>query len=279
MSTPASPTFEKPVLLRFHYAEPGRGSGPITYSFAHPTPQQAIGEIHPLEEPPSSPPVPPDQGLEVLFIPAAFRDDSRWKEGTREWLMAARGSAETLAVRAGELYAQWRPARAVVIAPAHGALAAIESVVDYSYHEAALQQLEATIAGSWSAAEADIPLAYAITRRDLENDRQIGQRMRGVLQSRLNLGRLEPRLLRPAPRLPPAARDLGEALREAALCEDRVETADGQIEAQEYIYELTSQRIGEHRHARQGFILETIIIILLTVEVVLMIGAILLGLE
>jgi len=278
MSATVIPTFDKPCLLSFSYAAPSQESRPLAFTFAHPVPRQAVGQIQPIEEAPATPPLRSDEGFEILFIPPAIRDDSRWKEGARVWLIAAPGSAETVAVRSGEVSAQWRPARAVIIAPAHQALAAIESVIDFSYHEAALQQIEAAIAGSWSAAEADAPLAYAITALSSESDRQIGERMRGVLQSRLHLGRLEPHVLRPAGHLPPAARDLGEALREAALCEDRLETADGQIETQEYIYELTSQRIGEHRHARQGFVLETVIIILLGVEVVLMIAQILLSL-
>ena len=98
--------------------------------------------------------------------------------------------------------------------------------------------------------------------------------MQAVLQSRMQLSRIEPHVLRPAQHLPPAARVLGESLREATLCEERLETADGQIETQEYVYELASQRLGEHRHARKGFMLETIIIILLAAEVLLMIGEI-----
>ena len=118
--------------------------------------------------------------------------------------------------------------------------------------------------------EADASLTYVVTPGDLKNDAQIGKRMQTVLGSRLQLSRIEPRLLRPDPSLPLFARQLGEALREAVLCEDRVDAADGQIETQQYVYELASQRLGEHRHARQSFVLEVIIIILLALEAILM---------
>lgn len=264
-------TLEKPTLLGFRYAAPGPHRHPVAFSFLHPTPQEAIGQILAIDEAPSPPAALPGQGVEILFIPSDFKSDARSKDFARQWLAGDPAAAEATAVKTGDILVSWKPSRAVVIAPARGALAVIQSIVDFAYHEAALRRIETTIEGNWGVVEADASLTYVIAPSDLKNDAAIGKRMQTVLASRLQLSRIEPRLLRPDPSLPLFARQLGEALREAVLCEDRADAADGQIETQQYVYELASQRLGEHRHARQSFILEVIIIILLALEAALMV--------
>jgi uncharacterized Rmd1/YagE family protein len=45
---------------------------------------------------------------------------------------------------------------------------------------------------------------------------------------------------------------------------------DGQLEVFEHIYEMSAQRMGEYRAARQEAILEWVIIVLLAAEALLM---------
>lgn len=272
------PALTSPTLLRLDYVSPGEDSAAIAFSFAHPVARRAVGTLRPIDDPPASAPMLPEQGIEILFVPVPLNDDGHWKEGARTWMAAGRGTAG-FAIRAGDMHVQWRPGRAVIAAPAHSAHDALESVVECSYYESVLQQIEQAIGSGWNDVEADTSLAYAAHPPDLENEVEVGQRMQRVMQTRLRLSRIEPALLRSAEHLCSTARELGEALRDAALCEDRLETADGQIETQEYVYELASQRLGESRHARQGFVLEMAIIILLAAEVVLIIFDILRNLE
>jgi hypothetical protein len=261
---------ETPTLFAFHYVAPGTKRHPIAFSFLHPTPQEAVGQILPMEEPLSPPSVAPGQGVEILFAPLDFKSDAHIKDFARRWIAGDGSAAEPLVVKEGDILVSWKPLRTVVIAPSRGASATLQSIVDFAYHDAALRRIETTIEGNWGMVESDASLTYVITPNDLKKDAAIGQRMQTVLRSRLQLSRIEPRLLRPDPSLPPFARDLGETLRAAALCEERLEDADGQIETQQYVYELASQRLGEHRHARQSFVLEVIIIILLALEAFLM---------
>ena len=271
------PELTQPTLLRFDYVPTTDSGQAIVFTFAHPNARQAVATLQPIDEPPSSAPIRSAQGIEILFIPSASTADTRWKAGARAWLAAAGGSAVT--ARAGDLHAQWTPGRAVIAGPGQGAHEAIESAVEFAYYEEALRQVEEAIAAGWSGVQADTPLTHAVTTRDLESDAEFGRRMGRVLHVRLQLSRIEPLVLRPSAHLPTSARELGEALRDEALCEDRLETADGQIESQEYVYELASQRIGESRHAREAFVLEMAIIVLLGVEVLLIIFEVLWHLE
>ena len=78
--------------------------------------------------------------------------------------------------------------------------------------------------------------------------------------------------IRPTPKLTTAAQKLGEELRERAGTEARAEIVDGQIEVFEHVYEMSSQRMGEYRAARQGHIMEWVIIVLLAAEALLMLA-------
>lgn len=256
-----------PTLCRLRFAPAAEPAGAISFSFADPAPSQATGDAVPLNTPPpadSAALVPAD--LEILVGPAALRDDPRWRDGATAWLAAP----AALTARHGEWQVAWCIGRAVLFAPPPLTAAALEAVVDFAHYEHELRRIERALTAAWPAVEADTPLAYDITKADVARDREIGRRARAVLQLRISLSRIEPHLSRPPARFPRAAAELGAALREGALCDVRAETASDQLEAQEYVYEMASQRLGEYRHARQGFVLETIIILLLAAEVVLL---------
>ena len=68
----------------------------------------------------------------------------------------------------------------------------------------------------------------------------------------------------------PATWASASARRHASKTDSR--SVDGQIETYESVYELSSQRISEFRAARQGFILESVIIVLLAAETVLLLA-------
>ena len=67
--------------------------------------------------------------------------------------------------------------------------------------------------------------------------------------------------------------ELGEALREEAGIEDRLEYLDGKLEVFESIYEMVSQRLADCTHNKQGLGVEWLIVALLAAEVILGITA------
>ncbi len=182
-------------------------------------------------------------------------------------------------VKVRDALVTWRPGRAVIQGAADHVEPLLAALVDFNYYEAELRRLEQELADFWQALEEDAPLAYDVTQADMVRHKEVGFRMEQTLRRRMRHVRLEPHLYRPAAHLPAAARDLGERLRGEARIEDRLEILDGQIETCESVYELSSQRISEFRAARQGFILESVIIVLLAAETVLLLVEMLWGVE
>jgi uncharacterized Rmd1/YagE family protein len=96
--------------------------------------------------------------------------------------------------------------------------------------------------------------------------------MNQALSRRIRVARTEPHLYKPQATLAAASRRLGEELREKAQIEARLETVDGQLEVFEHVYEMSGQRMGEYRAARQEHVLEWVIIVLLAAEALLMLA-------
>lgn len=264
-----SPTHSQPTLYRLRCASALEKGGPLTFAFADPVPRQISGAAETLAAPPIAGATNARENLDILVVPVALKDDRRWREGVADWL-ARPDQSPAISVRAGEIQVSWQPGRAVIVAPPTQAGAALDAVVDFAYYENELRSLEEEIASAWPAVAADTPLAYDITKADLARDKEIGLRARQVLHHRMRHARIDAQLCRPPARFAHLPAELGEALRDAARCAERAETADGQIEVREYVYEMAGQRLGEFRHARQGFIMEAIIIALLAGEVVLL---------
>lgn len=261
------PTNPQPTLYRLQFTAATAARGSVTFDFADPAPRQATGEAVTVDAPPLDEVTSVREVFHVLILPPALKDDARWREGIATWL----GQPDPITARSGEVQVSWRPGRALIVAPAAQAQAALEALVDFAFYENELRAIEQAIAVAWPGVETDTPLTYDITKADAARDQEIGQRACRVLQLRMRHARIEPHLYGPPARFARMPAQLGEALRENARCDERTEIADGQIEVQEYVYEMASQRMGEFRHARQGFVMEAIIIALLATEVVLII--------
>jgi hypothetical protein len=277
--SPAAPLH--PVRIRLSFGEGAGARGPLRFEFSDPSPGCFSGSGEPLSAPPEAAPQTevaisaagaPESDmtvLEIILLPAGLGGDTRWQDGAAAWIGAA-GGARTVSVRAADVQVSWRPGRAVILAPQAHAEAALEAVVDFAHFERELAAIERDIAAAWSDVHADAPAAYKVSESDRKNDREIGRRALEVLRLRMRYARIEPHLSGVPARFGRAASALGAALRETTRCVERAETADGQIEVQEYVYEMAAQRLGEDRHARAGFVLEAIIVALLAAETLLL---------
>jgi hypothetical protein len=144
------------------------------------------------------------------------------------------------------------------------------AVVDFHYHEQQLQKLERAVAASWGQLQADTPLAFAVTVRDLERLESVASQGQNLANVRMQLARLGPHLNRPGTHLSTLANQLGERLRERARVVERLETLAEQLEVSERVYEMASQRLNEFRLSRQEQVLEWTIIILLATQTLLL---------
>ena len=142
-------------------------------------------------------------------------------------------------------------------------------MADFAYYEAQLRRIEDETAAAWAEAEADLAVAHDARQVAAARRVELADRTAAAFRRRMRQVRIEPRLLAPAAALPPLAAELGEALREKARIEDRLESIDSKLEVFEYIYEMVSQRLADCTHHMQGLGVEWLIVALLAAEVVL----------
>lgn len=183
---------------------------------------------------------------------------------------AAADGAEPAYVRYRGVELQWQPGHAVLLCGPEQVDSLLPAIIEFSHYDSQLRQVEQEIAAAWSELEQDNTLAFDVTSTDLRRSDVVGARMERAFLRRIRFARIEPHLGSPEASMPPAAQKLGEELREKTAIESRAETARGQLEVFEHIYEMASQRMGEYKAARQGHIMEWVIIVLLGAEALLM---------
>jgi hypothetical protein len=204
----------------------------------------------------------------------ALLDPSDPEQSFAQWMQNAQDphSAAPVYVKYRGLELGWRPGEAVLQCEAVQVDALLPAVVEFAHYERELRRLENEIAAAWIELDEDRPLAFDVTSSSLRRSKAIGARMEQTLQRRMRLARIEPHLHTPEVNLPASAQKLGEELREKAATETRAETVSNQIEVFEHVYEMASQRMGEYRAARQGNIMEWVIVVLLAAETMLMLA-------
>ena len=170
----------------------------------------------------------------------------------------------TIPLAGGRL--RWRPGRAVVEGPVDDAEAVTAALADFAFYEGELRRLELALPEFERAAADDAAFAYQIDGRAGERWPRFGRTMEQLATLRLTFARLEPRLGRPSPSLPPAGRRTFARLAARAGVEDRLVGVSDRLEACEDLYEGAVDRVTDHRWWRRGHRLEAVIVVLLAVE-------------
>jgi hypothetical protein len=205
--------------------------------------------------------------LLVRVFPLAGRDLPVWKDAIRGW--GERGGPVVLA-RLGECSVAWTHGCALIAASGEGLPSILAEVVEFAVGEEVLLALEGAMEAGWGELECDAALAYRVERLDRVCDGVLKERALETMRRRLLFMRWEPLWLGTGLRSGARMRRLGDALLEEAEREDRCATLDARIEAAEYVYELVGQRAGEFRHAREGYWIEWVIVVLLAAELAVM---------
>ncbi|MGA1984184.1 MAG: hypothetical protein ABSG84_17180 [Acidobacteriaceae bacterium] len=208
--------------------------------------------------------------LDVVLLPLDMQLGA--EAGAADWLEKP-GEADVqppILVKYRGVELAWRPGRAVLQCDLGQAELLLAAVVEFTHYESELRRIEREIADAWGELEQDKGLAFEVKPADLKRSEAVGGRMNQALARRIRLARIEPHLYETPATLPAASRKLGEELREKARIEMRLEAVDGQLEVFEDVYEMSGQRMGEYRAAREEQVLEWVIILLLAAELVLM---------
>jgi hypothetical protein len=153
------------------------------------------------------------------------------------------------------------------------------TLVEFAFYEREITRLERAVADAWPQLEADTPLAFEVTNKDLPRQENVRTQVQRMLTVRTHYARIVPRLMRPSTHLATLALQLGERLRERARIEDRLEALAGQLDVFERVYEMCSHRFSEFRTSKSETTLEWVIIVLLAAETLLLLIDLLIHLE
>jgi hypothetical protein len=195
-------------------------------------------------------------------------------------LPAIQGRGRAIVARGkGAASIEWAPGVVVARCEAEAREEVTAAVLDFSFLERELRQLESFLKEAERRAREDLPAAHRLRGKDRSGWEPLARAFEQVTAARLTFARLEPQLA-------PGARDLGAGGRRwfARLCRSarisaRLEAASDRLEALEDFYEGANQRIAEFRWYREGHRLEKGIIGILLFECVLMIAEIVIHLR
>ncbi len=214
--------------------------------------------------------------LWLLKIPTATAEatSAEHKEHlafARTWVEAAAPHEDAPALMMTFQGAQivWAPGRVAVLAPAERLTALSKALIEASYYEAELREIESAIGAAWPQFQADSPLAFEFNERSIGERKRLRQRFQEVLLFHARLARLSPHIDAPHLHPPTLASQVGERLRERTRMVHRLEYLIEQIEVFEQVYEMCGQRSSDFMLARTGHILEGIIILLLIAQLTL----------
>ncbi len=163
----------------------------------------------------------------------------------------------------------WNQGRLAIHAQADRLVAIRTALIEASFYEAELREIERTLGAAWPELEADAPLAFEFDERATGRRKQLLKRFQQVLLMRARLARISPHVHCPHLHPPTLASQVGERFRERTRLVHRHEFLDEQIEVFEKIYELCGQRASDFMQTRSANALEWVIIVLLVTQVLL----------
>ncbi|GIW80676.1 MAG: hypothetical protein KatS3mg105_2483 [Gemmatales bacterium] len=256
------------AIYKIRFIENDGGPATVLMSFRDPFPCRAVVDVTGPDT--VVPETQQANSLDVLTVPEP--DNPGLIDGLVRWVnhSLSECAPAALTTKLHGVSLVWRPGRAAIQTAPDRMEAILAAVVEFSFYESQLRELERETADSWSQLELDSRLTCDIGNKDLKHARAIEQRVRQALLRRARLERLAPHLRRPTTFLASLASQLGERLREKLRTEDRIETLERQCDVFERIYDMTSQRLSETRIAAKANALEWAIIILLASETLLL---------
>jgi hypothetical protein len=259
MGTPLPRTTTPAVTVRRLRFVPDAPPGAVVRrTFAQPRPAVAVEVPMTLADLPAVGSADPTDQCWVVLAEEPIRHLDDWLGGP------------AVVVERDGVSIRWRPGRAIVRAPADRHDEVLAALAEFAFHEGELRAIEAAVETQEPQAAADVPLATRVRRQDRRHWKRLGDTLEQLTYHRLTLARLEPRLTKPSRELARDARRLVNGLLRRADVPARLKAVDGRLEALEDLYDGAVDRIADFRWFHGGHRLETIIILLLLLEALLM---------
>jgi hypothetical protein len=210
--------------------------------------------------------------FEILTVPSANVEDPELFTPVQAWVeeVSPANSKAIIIMLHGALIL-WNPGRAAIIAHADRIETLQKSLLEVSYYEAELRQVEAGIAAGWTTLETDAPHAFEFQAKSLPHRKQLADQYQRVVSLRVRLSRITPAIQAPHLYPPTLASQIDERLRERARMPQRQEFVHEQLAIFENFYEVCGQRASDFLQARTGHRLEWAIIILLVIQTIMLV--------
>ncbi len=224
--------------------------------------------------------------LSIMLVSTAGRDLDPTSENEtlaemRHWVEAATPNGVGITSTASLLLTlqntriYWSPERIAILAPADRLETVRAALIEATYYEAEVTAIERQLGTAWPQLETDMPLAFEFEASSIPQRKQLRRRFQEVLLLRAKLARLGPHVHCPHLHPPTLASQIGERLRERTRLVHRHEFLTEQLEVFERVYEMCGQKASDFMLARQGHMLEWVLIILLFVSTLLQVTEIL----
>ena len=210
--------------------------------------------------------------LSIMIVPAAGRDLDPESENEmlslmRTWVEGAATNlppSQLLTLQNARIF--WSPERIAILAPADRLETVREALIEATFYEAEVSAIERQLGTAWPQLEKDMPLAFEFEASSIPQRKQLRLRFQEVLLLRAKLARLGPHVHCPHLHPPTLASQIGERLRERTRLVHRHEFLTEQVEVFERVYEMCGQKASDFMLARQGHMLEWVLIILLAIS-------------
>lgn len=145
------------------------------------------------------------------------------------------------------------------------------ATLDFFWLHSEVQQLERRIEERWPELEEDTPGAFELSDSMLSRRERLQVRFQQMISAKALLARLAPFIECPVIYPPTLASQAAERLREKSRLGERLQHLREQLEVFERVYELCGQRMSDFISSRRSHLLEWIIIVLLSFELLLMV--------
>lgn len=214
--------------------------------------------------------------LAVLSIPAQNQDsnpeaDNQLLATMQNWVdsLATPETPASLVMTLQGARILWTHGRMAILAHPDRLKTIRLALIEVSFYEAELREIERTLGEAWPQLEADIPLAFEFAENAIKKRKSLRQRFQEVLLIQARLARLGPFVHCPHLHPPTLASQIGERLRERTRMVYRHEFLGSQLDIFERVYEGCGQRASDFMLTRSGNTLEWIIIVLLLTQLLL----------
>ncbi len=209
----------------------------------------------------------PGEFLDLVWIEQGA--DVPWDPEKRveEWLAADTHSPRRI-IRAGLRTIQiiWSPGRAVVFAPAEHLSDAQDAIIRFTSVAWQTQALEQDMREVWPILESHIPLLHSVTRKQLKLQGEVDAMTERTNRMSLALTKLDEPLEQLSPSLTPTSKRLFDELCLQGAIEERLEAIEDPIDNAVEHYEMANDRLIEARNASSGRFMETLIVMVLLLE-------------